>query len=66
MSVLFLLVPLAILLVAIFVGAYVWSTRTGQFDDLTTPAMRVVHDDAAAQRTPETPVSHPPRKPEAR
>ena len=45
MSVLFLLVPLAILLVAIFVGAYVWSTRTGQFDDLTTPAMRVVHDD---------------------
>lgn len=45
-SVLFLLVPLAILLVAVFVGAYVWSTRTGQFDDLTTPAMRVVHDDA--------------------
>lgn len=45
MSVLFLLVPLAILLVAIFVGAYVWSTRTGQFDDLTTPAMRALHDD---------------------
>ncbi len=55
MSVLFLLVPLAILLVAMFVGAYVWSTRTGQFDDLTTPAMRVVHDDA-----PATPKSPPP------
>jgi cbb3-type cytochrome oxidase maturation protein len=45
MSVLFVLVPLALLLVAIFVGAYVWSSRSGQFDDLTTPAMRAVHDD---------------------
>lgn len=57
MSVLFLLVPLAILLVAIFVGAYVWSTRTGQFDDLTTPAMRAVLDDATVS---------PPTPPEAR
>lgn len=52
MSVLFLLVPLAILLVAVFVGAYVWSTRTGQFDDLTTPAMRAVHDDAGTTLPP--------------
>ncbi len=58
MSVLFLLVPLAILLVAIFVGAYVWSTRTGQFDDLTTPAMRVVHDDAAVTPPPPPPEAH--------
>lgn len=58
MSVLFLLVPLAILLVSIFVGAYVWSTRTGQFDDLTTPAMRVVHDDAAVTPPPPPPEAH--------
>jgi cbb3-type cytochrome oxidase maturation protein len=51
-SVLFVLVPLAILLVAIFVGAYVWSSRTGQFDDLTTPAMRALHDDSPAPREP--------------
>ncbi len=56
MSVLFLLVPLAILLVAIFVGAYVWSTRTGQFDDLTTPAMRAIHDDAGIT-PPQPPVA---------
>jgi cbb3-type cytochrome oxidase maturation protein len=48
-SVLFVLVPLAILIVAIFVAAYVWSSRTGQFDDLTTPAMRALHDDAGAR-----------------
>ena len=58
MSVLFVLVPLALLLVAIFVGAYVWSSRTGQFDDLTTPAMRAVFDDDK--------VSDPPQPPEAR
>jgi len=65
-SVLFVLVPLAILLVAIFVGFYVWSSRTGQFDDLTTPAMRVLHDDAEAAPPPTPPAprdsgSHPDR-----
>lgn len=56
MSVLFVLVPLAILLVAIFVGAYVWSARSGQYDDLTTPAMRVLHDDSQAPGEP--PATH--------
>jgi nitrogen fixation-related uncharacterized protein len=34
--------------VAVFVGAYVWSSRSGQFDDLTTPAMRALHDEPNA------------------
>lgn len=45
MSVLFIVLPLAILLVAVAVGAYVWSARQGQFDDLDTPAVRMLHDD---------------------
>ena len=45
MSVLFIVVPLVILLVALAVGAYLWSARTGQFDDLETPAVRMLHDD---------------------
>lgn len=52
MSVLFVLVPLAILLVAVFVGAYVWSTRSGQYDDLTTPAVRALHDDPSVSSEP--------------
>jgi cbb3-type cytochrome oxidase maturation protein len=55
--VLFVLVPLAILLVAIFVGAYVWSSRSGQFDDLTTPAMRAVHDDDGLSAPPQPPAA---------
>lgn len=47
MSVLFLVVPLAVILVAVAVWAYVWSARGGQFDDLDTPAVRMLHDDDA-------------------
>lgn len=57
MSVLFVLVPLAILLVAIFVGLYVWSSRSGQFDDLTTPAMRAVHDDESVSAPRQPPAA---------
>ena len=45
MSVLYVVLPLALVIVAAAVGAYVWAARRGEFDDLTTPAMRVLHDD---------------------
>lgn len=44
-SVVFIVLPLALLIVGAAVGAFVWSARTGQFDDLDTPAVRVIHDD---------------------
>jgi cbb3-type cytochrome oxidase maturation protein len=45
MSVLFLVVPLALVVVGAAVAAWVWSARSGQFDDLDTPAVRMLHDD---------------------
>jgi len=45
MSVLYLVVPLAMLIVAGAVGTYVWATRSGQMDDLDTPPLRMLHDD---------------------
>lgn len=45
MSVLFLVLPLALVIVAGGVLAFVWSARSGQFDDLETPAVRVLHDE---------------------
>ena len=45
MSVIFLVLPLALLIVGIAVAAFVWATRRGQFDDLDTPAVRILHDD---------------------
>ncbi|MDX1500184.1 MAG: cbb3-type cytochrome oxidase assembly protein CcoS [Woeseiaceae bacterium] len=45
MSILYLLIPLALLLLALAVWAFFWAVGAGQFDDLDTPALRVVMDD---------------------
>lgn len=45
MNVLYLVVPLAIGLAGVFLWAFAWALRGGQFDDLHTPAVRMLHDD---------------------
>lgn len=45
MSILYVLIPLALVLLALAVAAIFWATRSGQFDDLDSPAWRVVLDD---------------------
>jgi cbb3-type cytochrome oxidase maturation protein len=44
MSVLYIVLPLALIIVGVAVWAFVWSARSGQMDDLETPAVRVLHD----------------------
>ena len=55
MSVLYIVLPLALLVVAAAVGAFVWATNRGQFDDLDTPSLRMLHDDELPGRLPELP-----------
>ena len=50
MSVIFVVVPLATLMVLVAVVAFVLSARRGQFDDLDTPAMRMLHDEPERRR----------------
>lgn len=45
MSVIYIVLPLALVIVAIAVAAFVWAARRGQFDDLDTPSLRMLHDD---------------------
>ena len=45
MNILFALIPLAMLLLGIAIGAFFWAVRAGQFDDLDTPAVRILLDD---------------------
>lgn len=45
MTVLFVLLPLAILTAGGFVVMFIWATRDGQFDDMRTPQVRVLFDD---------------------
>lgn len=45
MSVILVMIPLAILLAALGVWAFIVAAKRGQFDDLDTPAIRAVFDD---------------------
>lgn len=45
MSILYLLIPLALLILAGAVWAFFWAVGSGQFDDLDTPAVRILMDD---------------------
>ena len=47
MTILYLLIPLGLILVAIAVWAFFWAVSSGQFDDLSSPAWSVVMDDDA-------------------
>ncbi len=45
MNLVYLILPIALLIAAGFVAAFVWATRQGQFDDMDTPSMRVLGED---------------------
>ena len=53
MSMLYVLIPLAVILLAFAVWALVWAIRNGQFDDLESHGWSVVLDDD--QRPPGDP-----------
>jgi cbb3-type cytochrome oxidase maturation protein len=44
-SVIFLVLPLALIVVLAAVAAFAWAARRGQFDDLETPAIRMLYDE---------------------
>lgn len=45
MSMLYILIPLAVVLLALAVWALLWAIKNGQFDDLETHGWSVVLDD---------------------
>ncbi len=45
MNIIFVLIPLGLVLLAFAVWAFFWAVGNGQFDDLETPAWRILMDD---------------------
>jgi cbb3-type cytochrome oxidase maturation protein len=45
MAVIYVILPIALVLAAVAVAAFIWAVRSAQMDDLETPAMRILHDD---------------------
>lgn len=62
MSILYMLIPIAVLLIAGAIWFFVWSVRTGQFEDLEGPAYRILMDDDDPLIPPEARI--PPRRPD--
>jgi len=46
-AVMFLLLPVALVFSGVAVAVFVWAARDGQFDDLETPALRILLEDEA-------------------
>ena len=50
MSILYVLIPLALLILGAAVWAFFWAVGSGQFDDMDTPAVRILMDDDKAPK----------------
>jgi cbb3-type cytochrome oxidase maturation protein len=48
MSVIIILMIASLAVGLVFVGAFVWSVRNGQYEDTVTPSLRVLTDEANA------------------
>ena len=45
MDILYLLIPLAVIIMIVAVAAFMWAVRSGQYEDLEGPAHRILMDD---------------------
>ena len=50
MATFYVILPIALVGAVVAVFAFVWAARDGQFDDLDTPARRILLDDEAPAR----------------
>ncbi|WP_369857583.1 cbb3-type cytochrome oxidase assembly protein CcoS [Candidatus Thalassolituus haligoni] len=71
MDIIYILVPLSIVLISIATLIFFWAVRSGQFDDLESPAHKILFDDdpeettASAEKPPSTTINPPPAAPDA-
>ena len=54
MSVIFVLIAFSSFVAIIFLAAYLWSVKTGQYDDNYTPSVRILFDNELVKKKTET------------
>ncbi len=59
MTVLYIVLPIALLMAGGFLAAFIWCARTGQFDDVETPAMRILDSSSTKPAAGTAPESKP-------
>jgi cbb3-type cytochrome oxidase maturation protein len=50
MNIIYLLLPLALLLALVFLLLFLWAAKNDHFEDMDTPARKILLDDAAPDR----------------
>ena len=51
MNIIFLTLGVSIAIAVLFLTAFIWATKKGQYDDLTTPSERMLIDDYEIKQT---------------
>ncbi|GJM16307.1 MAG: hypothetical protein DHS20C13_16340 [Thermodesulfobacteriota bacterium] len=51
MNIIFLTLGISIAMALVFLAAFIWATKKGQYDDLTTPSERMLLDDYEIKET---------------
>jgi len=51
MNIIFLTLGISILIAIVFLMAFIWATKKGQYDDLKTPSERMLLDDYEIKET---------------
>lgn len=60
MEIIFLLIPLALLMLGVAVAAFIWAVKTDQFEDLEREAQRILFDEDQPQVDPTSPPNKKP------
>ena len=53
MSVIFVLILVSMVVAALFLGAFFWAVRSGQYDDTYTPSVRMLFEEPKEEKPPE-------------
>jgi len=51
MDILYMLIPISLIFVTIIAWVFIWSVKSGQYDDMEGPAHRILMDDDGIQST---------------
>ncbi|MFD2512482.1 cbb3-type cytochrome oxidase assembly protein CcoS [Pontibacter locisalis] len=55
MYIIFLMIAISISVAALFLGAFLWAVRSGQYDDDYTPSVRMLFDNDNSATTKQAP-----------
>jgi len=53
MNIFYLLIGVSLLVALVFLAAFIWAVRNGQFDDNETPSIRILFDDDTVDKETE-------------